>query len=142
MKCGRLKSPKGQQQAGHALDGFHPLFAFLQPAGDSGAGILSTFSARVEMARALGILTEEAAEDFRTLQIIRNHFAHARLVFSFDSDEVVSLLRLLNKNPENDTGLARIQATLGNRNVLVYVVTNYYFALDIYVPGRPVKHGP
>jgi DNA-binding MltR family transcriptional regulator len=111
-------------------------------AGDSGAGILSTFSARVEIARALGILTEEAAEDFRTLQIIRNHFAHARLAFSFDSDEVVSLLRLLNKNPENDTGLARIQATLGNRNVLVYVVTNYYFALDIYVPGRPVKHGP
>jgi hypothetical protein len=74
--------------------------------GDGGAGLLATFNARLEIAKALGILSNEAQVHLRTIQLIRNHFAHAKLSFSFD-DELVNnfisgciAIRTLTRNQE------------------------------------------
>jgi hypothetical protein len=95
-------------------------------------GVLSTFHSRIVIARALGILSEEAAEDFQTLQAIRNHFAHSPLVFRFDEAEILSLISLLYKTPENDSGIEHIRDILGNRGFIIYLITNYYFSLQTY----------
>jgi hypothetical protein len=63
-------------------------------------------------------------------------------MFSLDSDEIIALINLLHKTPELDAGLQRGWGFLGNRNRVIYVITNYYFSLDIYALGNPVRHGP
>jgi hypothetical protein len=57
--------------------------------GDSAP--LSTFSAKIRMAFALGIIGPEARHDLNRLRTIRNAFAHARMPVSFDTSEIVEV---------------------------------------------------
>jgi hypothetical protein len=110
---------------------------------ESGPGLLSSFFSKIELARALGFLSELAAEDFRTLQAIRNHFAHTKLVSSLSDPEIQMLVALIHKNIGTDTGSIALQTIFsGNRLLLAYVIFHYYWLLDTCWPDDMVKHAP
>jgi hypothetical protein len=71
-----------------------------------------------------------------TLQNIRNHFAHAKLTFSFSSNEVAELITLFHRSPG-----AELVEILGNRRSVLYVISMYYFVLDTYAAAGQVTHG-
>ena len=107
---------------------------------EGGAGMFATFNAKIQISRALGILSEYAYEDMYTLQSIRNDFAHTRLASSFQTKEVEDLIGLFHRNADIDTGISGMTNTLGRRNQIIYVIMTYYFNIDVYMPGIPVTH--
>jgi DNA-binding MltR family transcriptional regulator len=56
-----------------------------------GHGILTTFSAKIEMAFVLGLIGPETRKDLDCIREIRNAFAHAKGIISFDTKEVVTV---------------------------------------------------
>lgn len=55
-----------------------------------GTSALSTFSAKINMAFALGLLTEETKKNLHYIKKIRNHFAHHPTATSFNTPQVRS----------------------------------------------------
>jgi hypothetical protein len=53
-------------------------------------GILATFSARIEMAFVLGLIGPEIRKDLDHIREIRNAFAHAKGIISFDTPEIAT----------------------------------------------------
>jgi DNA-binding MltR family transcriptional regulator len=53
-------------------------------------GPLGTFSAKIDLARAMGILDEAAQSDLRAIKAVRNVFAHAENPVRFTSPEVLA----------------------------------------------------
>lgn len=68
-----------------------------------GMGPLSSFSARIKIAYALGGLAKEARNDLNVIRAVRNAFAHSERSLSFETAKVadtVSLIGILNRTPE------------------------------------------
>jgi len=63
---------------------------------------LGTFSARLRMADALGLLTPHQASDFDRLRKIRNEFAHNWLPVSFTDQNIASHIQALNFHSLDD----------------------------------------
>jgi len=53
-------------------------------------GILATFSAKIEMAFVLGLIGPETRKDLDHIRAIRNAFAHAKGIISFDTPEIAA----------------------------------------------------
>lgn len=53
-----------------------------------GVGPLCTFSAKIKLSYALGILSSETRSQIERIRIVRNHFAHHKDKSSFDDDSV------------------------------------------------------
>jgi DNA-binding MltR family transcriptional regulator len=53
-------------------------------------GPLGTFSAKIDLARALGLIDVETRSDLRTIKAIRNAFAHTQSVVHFRSEHIVN----------------------------------------------------
>lgn len=58
-----------------------------------GQGSLATFSARIDMSFAVGLISEPRRRDLHVLRKIRNHFAHEVAPGTFEEDPVRSLIR-------------------------------------------------
>jgi hypothetical protein len=54
----------------------------------TGHGPLATFSAKIEICYALGIISDELVADFHAIRGIRNAFAHADAVLNFNSRQL------------------------------------------------------
>jgi hypothetical protein len=54
----------------------------------SGYGPLSSFSAKIDVAYALGIVPQSLHQDMKAIKGIRNKFAHARTALHFNSPEL------------------------------------------------------
>ena len=72
---------------------------------------LGTFSARLRMADALGLLTPHQASDFDRLRKIRNEFAHNWLPVSFTDQNIASHIQALNFHALDD----QFPETLGEK---------------------------
>jgi DNA-binding MltR family transcriptional regulator len=57
----------------------------------TGHGPLATFSAKIEICYALGIISGELVADFHAIRAIRNAFAHADEVLNFSSRQLARL---------------------------------------------------
>jgi uncharacterized protein YPO0396 len=55
---------------------------------DQQNAVLSSFSSRIRMAHALGLLSKKERKNLDTIRDIRNTFAHAVANITFDTDEV------------------------------------------------------
>jgi len=53
-------------------------------------GAISTFAARRDLARCLGLIDKVIYQDLGIMGDIRNRFAHSRLSMSFSDEEIVS----------------------------------------------------
>lgn len=51
---------------------------------------LATFSAKIDIAYALGLIGKRARSDFTLIRLIRNVFAHARQHITFDKEEIAA----------------------------------------------------
>jgi DNA-binding MltR family transcriptional regulator len=58
---------------------------------------LSTFSSKIVMARALGIITTDIYTELEKIRRIRNEFAHSSKLLNFESDEIAPKLLALKK---------------------------------------------
>lgn len=59
------------------------------------SGPLSTFSAKIRLAYAFGVIGTETRRDLNLLRTIRNAFAHARTPVSFDTPEIAKACGLI-----------------------------------------------
>ncbi len=66
-------------------------------------GALSSFSAKIDIAYALDILSEPIYVELQKIRKIRNTFSHSRKILSLDTEPVKSLFYEL-KRPEGVTG--------------------------------------
>ena len=57
-------------------------------------GPLGTFSAKIDLARALGLIDTQTRRDLRVIKDVRNVFAHAENPVRFASPEVVDNARM------------------------------------------------
>jgi Mannitol repressor len=58
-----------------------------------GSGPLSTFSARIQVAYALGLIGKKARHDLNTIREIRNALAHTSTELNFETPEVATLCK-------------------------------------------------
>lgn len=71
---------------------------FIELSNDDVAGLfqgsspLSSFSAKVKLAYALGLIGPKARHDLDRVREIRNVFAHAKISYSFDTDAVANTI--------------------------------------------------
>ena len=56
-------------------------------------GPLATFSAKILLARALGLIDGPIYSDLKAIKAIRNAFAHAEEALHFDSDHIIGKAR-------------------------------------------------
>ncbi|AIK68518.1 putative transcriptional regulator [Mesorhizobium phage vB_MloP_Lo5R7ANS] len=66
----------------------------------SGFGPLATFSSRIHIAEALGLIEKPLAKELHKLRAIRNLFAHSSRSLHFEDEEVAELLAKLS-SPQN-----------------------------------------
>ena len=62
-----------------------------------GYGPLSTFAAKIDIAFALGLLSDQDYADMQIIRKVRNEFAHSRSVIGFEKKEIADLVQKLNK---------------------------------------------
>ncbi len=67
-------------------------------------GILTTFSSKIKIAYALGLLDEEASKRLEAIRKVRNAFAHTRSSISLDNDEIRSFLAHLSVEGCSEAG--------------------------------------
>jgi DNA-binding MltR family transcriptional regulator len=66
-------------------------------------GPLSTFSSKIIMARALGIVTIEIYGELEKIRQIRNAFAHSSTILNFESEEIAPRFLSLRKRHTTKT---------------------------------------
>ena len=66
-------------------------------------GPLSTFSSKIVMARAIGIITIDIYEELEKIRHIRNEFAHSSKILDFESQEIAPKLLALKKQMRTKT---------------------------------------
>lgn len=62
-----------------------------------GYGPLNTFAAKIDIAFALGLLSERDYADMQIIRKVRNEFAHSRAVTGFEKKEIADLVGRLSK---------------------------------------------
>jgi hypothetical protein len=58
-----------------------------------GYGPLSTFSAKIDISYALQLIPQDVYKSLKTINKIRNKFAHTRTYLNFDDHEISQLIR-------------------------------------------------
>ncbi|UVK36839.1 Abi family protein [Mesorhizobium sp. AR10] len=66
----------------------------------SGFGPLATFSSRIHIAEALGLIDKTFAKELHKMRVIRNMFAHSMRTLHFEDEKVLELLAKLSE-PSN-----------------------------------------
>jgi DNA-binding MltR family transcriptional regulator len=78
-----------------------------------GYGPISSFAARVDIAYAIEIISEEDYKALLIIKSIRNKFAHSNEALGFDREDIASLAKRLNcRDPKADTAYRQYFATL------------------------------
>lgn len=90
------------------------------------SGPFSTFSQRIAIARAIGLVDDDFEKGCNAIRLIRNAFAHTLIKLSFD-DELIA--KECNKLPEPTGLLAKRFETTKNENRRKYVATCILFSL-------------
>lgn len=62
-----------------------------------GYGPLATFAAKIDIAFALGLASDQMRTEMNNIKDIRNKFAHSRSILSFDAPELEKLIIKLKK---------------------------------------------
>jgi DNA-binding MltR family transcriptional regulator len=83
----------------------------------AGVGPLSSFSARIRVAHAMGVVSAKLRDDLDALRKIRNDYAHSVLKSKLTDDDRVRLVRKLN--------------AVANRNDLESMPTNEVLAIAV-----------
>lgn len=103
------------------------------------SGPLSTFSSKIAIAYAFGIIGPKTRHDLNLLREIRNAFAHAMRSITFDTKEVVDMLKNFNalKEPHNASIKNQLKFVIATRMVMLQLVCkmhpntpNLYDSLD------------
>jgi len=111
---------------------------------DGGNGPLSTFSAKIKLAYALGIVSAETRLQIERVREIRNHFAHHKDKVSFKHPSVISVCSLFKKHKylTDEQTIIMFKKTTPK---VMYVQTCFLVALDLknYIrrlgSGDPIK---
>src|SRR5882672_1665762 len=74
-----------------------PLNSKLDKSLFTGYGPLSTFSSKIDMAYALGIISSDVHREMNKIREIRNKFAHSKALLSLDQAPIVDTFNNLHK---------------------------------------------
>jgi Mannitol repressor len=88
------------------------------------SGPLSTFSSKIAIAYAFGIIGPKTRHDLNLLREIRNAFAHAMRTITFDTQEVADMLKTFNalKEPHNPSLKNQMKFVIATRMVMLQLV--------------------
>ena len=115
--------------ATHLANGFDEKEIFEGPGAP-----LGTFSAKIAMAAALGIIQRAEREDLDTIRNIRNAFAHSMTHISFDDKPVIDLVDAL-QGYEAAPITLDMREIAGPKKVFVVIASMLYFGLITHFPG-------
>lgn len=79
-----------------------------------GYGPLSTFSAKIDTAFALGLVTSEVNKTLNAVKIIRNAFAHSDEILTFEHEKIQKLKGALPLRSSMNTFLDECSKCAGN----------------------------
>ncbi len=100
--------------------------------GSAGSAPLATFSAKIKIAYALGMLGDKTRQQFERVNTIRNHFAHHRNKVSFQDGSVSKeCLNFRNQRISLDEDVVTIEGT--NKPQMKYVLTCIHLAIGCIV---------
>ncbi|MGP9677415.1 hypothetical protein ACT3TC_02040 [Halomonas sp. AOP27-A1-41] len=94
-------------------------------------GPLSTFSQRILISEAFGLVSKNTAETLHYIRKVRNYFAHHPLDASFDSSPVREWIGILRGLIELRGDQEEVRSELSNRNV--YLLCCGYFSASTHV---------
>lgn len=97
---------------------------------------LSSFSAKIEIAFALGVIPEEAVAEFHLVRNVRNRFAHRFEALTFDHPEIARLVRAAHK----DTTLTIRQEFLASFDALAVMIMGILL-VDTRIKSLRETHG-
>jgi DNA-binding MltR family transcriptional regulator len=80
---------------GALLSRMRPLNKSLERRLFEGYGPLSSWSSRIDMAFALGVVSGEIRDDLNRIRLIRNAFAHSKKILHFNDPEIAERCRKL-----------------------------------------------
>lgn len=106
-------------------------------------GPLGEFYGKIEVAYVLGVISEQAKEDFHTIREIRNAFAHSMVPMDFSTEVVAKLLAHLHiKIPSEFRAVFELPGLVTRK--LIYFISTYHFRLSTYDPelGEPIEPLP
>jgi hypothetical protein len=97
---------------------------------DGGNGPLSTFSAKIKLAYALGIVSAETRVQIERIREVRNHFAHHKDKVSFKHPSVISVCSLFKKNKHltNEQSIIFLKKYTSK---VMYVQTCFFVSLSL-----------
>lgn len=100
-----------------------------------GYGPLGSFSAKIDIAYALGIITEQIFNDLKTIKDIRNEFAHPKELefLTFSSPDIFRHMKRLHSFDESHTDYERFFVQR-NSDIEKY--------LDVIIARSSVIRGP
>ncbi|MDB5321342.1 MAG: putative mannitol operon repressor [Phycisphaerales bacterium] len=110
-------------------------------------GPLGTFSSRINLVYALGLIRDDQLADLNTLRKIRNEFAHSHKALSFDVQPICDLCD--NLNQIRLMSLLRGQMSAEERDILLdrvktrrqrFVGNCVHLAVGLMVRGAAIKH--
>jgi hypothetical protein len=96
---------------------------------DGGNGPLSTFSAKIKLAYALGIVSAETRLQIERVKEIRNHFAHHKDKVSFKDPSVISVCGFFKQRKGLPLKESILTMKMPTPKVM-YVQTCFFVALD------------
>jgi DNA-binding MltR family transcriptional regulator len=70
----------------------------------SGYGPLGSFSAKIDVSYAFGLIGDDTFDDLKVIREIRNHFAHSLAVATFKTDEVIAMCKKFKKQEATEGG--------------------------------------
>ncbi|MER9073661.1 hypothetical protein NKH80_12690 [Mesorhizobium sp. M0904] len=94
-----------------------------------GTGGLATFSSRIHLAHALGLVEPSAAAQLHRLRKIRNCFAHSDVVIDFDHADVDKLMKSLDRK-----GVPSKAKSMGTINAIGKMLLG---AIEGAMPAKP-----
>lgn len=107
---------------------------------------LSGFSAKIVVARSLGILTKNEKEELDTIRNIRNAFAHSMIHIEFSDSPIPKLCALLGTSGRmafHSNQLALVAGLLDDPKWrFVWTVSQLYWRLATYHPNEPPSASP
>lgn len=91
---------------------------------------LGTFSARIDLCRALGLIDDYECREISLIRKVRNEFAHAKHGLTFDDARIVGLCTSLESDLPAGPGLESADARFRFQNAVACIALRLYYRPD------------
>ncbi len=115
---------------GRTLGAFFDVGKFSDRLLDDATAPIGTFSARIDLCRALGLIDDYEFREFSLIRKVRNAFAHARHGLTFDDSKIKGLCASLESDLPTGPGLESHTSRFRLQNSVACMALRLYYRPD------------